>query len=46
VRNYEHLSKPPANLAVDEGFVERLIEFLARLLGSGLAGLAENRKPT
>ena len=43
VRNYEHLSKPPASLTVDEGFVERLIELLGRLLCSGLAGLAENR---
>jgi AcrR family transcriptional regulator len=43
VRNYEHLSKPPANLAVDEAFVERLIELLTRLLRSGLTGLAGER---
>jgi AcrR family transcriptional regulator len=38
VRHYEHLSKPPANLTLDEGFMERLIDLLARLLTGGLAG--------
>ena len=40
VRHYEHLSKPPANLKLDEGFMERLIDLLARLLTGGLAGLS------
>jgi AcrR family transcriptional regulator len=40
VRNAEHLAKPPTNIKVDEAFVERLIETLTRLLGSGLSGLA------
>jgi AcrR family transcriptional regulator len=40
VRHYEHLSKPPANLTLDEGFMERLIDLLARLLTGGLAGLS------
>jgi AcrR family transcriptional regulator len=39
VRHYEHLSKPPANLKLDEGFMERLIDMLARLLTACLAGL-------
>lgn len=48
VRHYEHLSKPPANLTLDEGFMERLIDLLARLLTGGLAGLsgaAQQRGP-
>ncbi len=40
VRNYEHLSKPPANLKLDGGFLERLIDMLARLLSFGLVGLS------
>jgi len=40
VRHYEHLSKPPANLTLDQGFLERLIEMLARLLSQGLAGFS------
>jgi AcrR family transcriptional regulator len=40
VRNYEHLTKPPASLKIDEGFMERLVEMLARLLTFGLAGLS------
>jgi hypothetical protein len=40
VRHYEHLSKPPANLKLDEDFMERLVDMLARLLTSGLAGLS------
>ena len=40
VRDYEHLSKPPTNLTLDGQFVERLIDMLARLLTSGLAGLS------
>jgi AcrR family transcriptional regulator len=44
VRNYEHLSKPPVNLTIDEGFMERLVEMLARLLTVGLAGLSEQQK--
>jgi len=39
VRNYEHLSKPPTNLKINEGFMERLIDTLARLLTCGLHGL-------
>ena len=47
VRNYEYLSQPPTNLVVDADFVERLIELLARLLCSGLAGLmSENARPS
>jgi AcrR family transcriptional regulator len=40
VRNYEYLSQPPANLKVDEPFLERLVETLSRLLIGGVAGLA------
>lgn len=39
VRNYEHLSKPPTNFQINEGFMERLIDTLARLLTCGLHGL-------
>jgi AcrR family transcriptional regulator len=46
VRNSEHLSKPPANLKLDEDFMERLIEMLARLLTCGLAGLPHARQST
>ena len=38
VRDYEYLSRPPHNLKVDEAFVDRLADFLTRLLASGLAG--------
>jgi AcrR family transcriptional regulator len=44
VRHYEHLSKPPANLTLDQGFLERLIEMLARLLSHGLAGFSGVRQ--
>jgi AcrR family transcriptional regulator len=44
VRHYEHLSKPPSNLRLDDGFMERLIEMLARLLTAGLAGLSGSRQ--
>ena len=44
VRDYEHLSKPPTNLALDEDFVERLIDMLARMLGAALAGLHRPRQ--
>jgi AcrR family transcriptional regulator len=40
VRNYEHLSLPPANLKVDEAFLERLIDMLTRLLIGGLVGFS------
>ncbi len=39
VRDYEYLSRPPHNLKVDEAFVERLADFLTRLLASGLTGV-------
>ncbi|UVF21186.1 CerR family C-terminal domain-containing protein [Microvirga terrae] len=38
VRDYEYLTRPPHNLKVDESFVDRLADFLTRLLASGLAG--------
>jgi AcrR family transcriptional regulator len=44
VRDYEHLSKPPTNLTLDGQFVERLIDMLARLLTSGLAGLSPRQQ--
>ena len=44
VRHYEHLSKPPTNLTLDNGFMERLIDMLARLLTFGLAGLSGSRQ--
>jgi AcrR family transcriptional regulator len=39
VRDYEYLTRPPHNLKVDESFVDRLANFLTRLLSSGLAGV-------
>lgn len=39
VRDYEYLTRPPHNLQVDEHFVDRLADFLTRLLASGLAGV-------
>ena len=39
VRDYEYLTRPPHNLKVDDSFVERLADFLTRLLASGLAGV-------
>jgi AcrR family transcriptional regulator len=39
VRDYEYLTRPPHNLKVDESFVDRLADFLTRLLSSGLAGV-------
>ena len=38
VRDYEYLSRQPHNLKVDDGFVERLADFLTRILASGSAG--------
>ena len=38
VRSYEHLSKPAANLKVDQPFLTRLADMLSRLLIGGLAG--------
>jgi hypothetical protein len=39
VRDYEHLTRPPHHLKVDEAFVGRLADFLTRLLASGLTGV-------
>ena len=39
VRDYGYLTRPPHNLKVDDSFVERLADFLTRLLASGLAGV-------
>lgn len=39
VRDYEYLTRAPHNLQVDEHFVDRLADFLTRLLASGLAGV-------
>lgn len=39
-RNYDHLSRPPLGLSVDGAFVDRLVDLLSRLVGSGLSGLA------
>lgn len=38
VRDYEHLMHPPFGLTIDEAFVERLVDFLTRLLAAGLSG--------
>jgi len=38
VRDYEHLTRPPFNLKVDESFVDRLVAILSRLLSAGLSG--------
>jgi AcrR family transcriptional regulator len=40
VRNYDHLSRAPLNLKVDEAFLERLIDMLSRLLIGGLVGFS------
>ena len=40
IRNVEYLARPPLNLQVDEGFVERLTDRLGALTLSGLGGLA------
>jgi TetR/AcrR family transcriptional regulator, regulator of cefoperazone and chloramphenicol sensitivity len=39
VRDYEYLARPPHSLRIDDGFVDRLADFLTRLLASGLAGV-------
>jgi hypothetical protein len=44
VRDYEHLAKPPTNLAVAEDLVERLIDMLARMLAAALIGLHRPRQ--
>ncbi|WP_210484593.1 TetR/AcrR family transcriptional regulator [Microvirga antarctica] len=38
VRDSAYLTLPPHNIALDEAFVERLIDRLSRLLASGLSG--------
>jgi AcrR family transcriptional regulator len=38
VRDSEHLTRPPFGFRLDEAFVERLADFLGRLLASGLSG--------
>jgi AcrR family transcriptional regulator len=40
VRNYDHLSRAPLNLKVDEAFLERLIDLLSRLIIGGLVGFS------
>jgi AcrR family transcriptional regulator len=44
VRHYEYLSKPPANLTIDEEFMERLVAMMTRLLTGGLESLSEIRQ--
>jgi AcrR family transcriptional regulator len=41
IRDFERLSRPPLNLAVDDHFVDRLIGLITQLLLSGLNGTAD-----
>jgi AcrR family transcriptional regulator len=45
VRNFEHFSRPPTSIKVDDGFIDRLVDLLSRLLISGLAGVAHEKGP-